>query len=447
VTVAESYEQTVRWLETLHTRPHVLAAAAGLRRAEFLLEQVDNPHHDFRSVHVAGTGGKGSTTTMIGSVLQAAGNRAGYFRSPHLETYRERIAVDEGLIDEPSWIRCFNRVAAVSERMERGECSGYELGRPTLFEVLFAMAALYFRDSRVDWAAVETGMGGRLDATNTLRSDVAVVTNISLEHTRVLGNTVEEIAAEKAAIIKRGSTAVTGTRDARALSVISQRAVEQGVLLRCLDRDFCVTTRQRDVGGQHISLSDSAGTLELRLGLGGDFQALNAATTFGAARALQQRGIPMTDRDIVRGLEQTRMPGRFEIVSASPVVVLDGAHNPAAMRELRQSLYSFFPQKRIVLLFATMIDKDVQTMAAEIGSRMDVVVATQAPGTDRAASAQALAASFAGHSRNVMAVDDPTDGLRAALTETHSGDVLVVAGSLYLVGWARTQFVTSGVGT
>ena len=261
MTVSREFDETIAWLEDLHTRPHVPAATAGLRRAEFLLAQLDNPHRAFRSVHVAGSTGKGSTTTMIGSVLQAAGNQTGYFRSPHLETYRERIAINEVPIDESSWIRYFKQVADVSGDMERGVFAAYDLGRPTVFEVLFAMAALFFRDTGVAWAAIETGMGGRLDATNTLASDVAVVTNISLEHTRVLGSTVEEIAVEKAAIIKSGCDAVTTTRDGTVREILAKRSAAQGVRLRCLGEDFEVETLARDrewVAGETLRLVGNA---------------------------------------------------------------------------------------------------------------------------------------------------------------------------------------------
>jgi dihydrofolate synthase/folylpolyglutamate synthase len=444
VTISKQFDDSIGWLEELYTRPHVPAATAGLRRAEFLLAQLGNPHRNFRSVHVAGTGGKGSTTTMIGSVLQAAGNRTGYFRSPHLETYRERIAVNDELIDEPSWIRCFSQVADISERMEAGMFAQHDLGRPTVFEVLFAMAALYFRDAGVTWAAIETGMGGRLDATNTLQSDVAVVTNISLEHTRILGRTVEEIAVEKAAIIKPGCDAVTTTRDATALAVISNRSVAQGVHLRCLDRDFFVTTRERHVRGLEVSLSDARGTLEVPLRVAGDFQALNVAAAFGAARALQQRGIALTDRDIRRGLEEARIPGRFEILTTTPIVVLDGGHNPAAMRELGISLRSHFPERRTVLLFAALDDKDVAAMAREIDAVVDEIVVTRAPGSERAQQADILANSFPDRGRNIIVCDDPTEALHTSLTEARPEDILVVAGSLYLVGWVRSQLVPTG---
>lgn len=442
----ERYEDAVKWLDAWHVRPHRPAAAVGLTRAKFLLEVLGNPHNTFRSVHVAGSTGKGSTTTMVGRILQAAGKCTGYFRSPHLESYRERVSVGEGDIDEASWIRWMNVVGAVAQRMDLGAYPNYDSGRPTVFEVLFAVAALYFTEQGVEWAAIETGMGGRLDATNTLHSDVAVITNISLEHTKILGSTVQEIAAEKAAIIKPGADAVTGARDDRAFVPILQRAVAQGVRLRRLDKDFFVSTRRRDTEHQSISLSDARGTLDVNLVLSGDFQAVNAATAFAAARALQERGISLEDRHIVAGLEQARMPGRFEMVATAPVVLLDGAHNPAAMRELRHSLRSFFPEKRVVLLFAAMTDKDTAAMAAEIDSYVDSVVTTTTPDTDRAASAQRLSALFSNEGGRVQAIDDPAHALAAARANTQHEDVLVVAGSLYLVGWARTRLATSGVG-
>lgn len=446
MTESAKFDRTVAWLEDLYRRPHVPAAAAGLRRAEFLLARLGNPHREFRSVHVAGTTGKGSTTTMIGSVLQAAGNQTGYFRSPHLGTYRERIAVNEAMIDERSWIRCFDRVAEVSETMERGGFADYDLGRPTVFEVLFAMAALHFRDVGVTWAAIETGMGGRLDATNTLQSDVAVVTNISLEHTRILGSTVGEIAAEKAAIIKPGCEAVSAIRDTTALGVISERAATQGVHLRLLDRDFSVATRQRDSGGLEVTLSDAGGSLDVPLRVAGDFQALNAACAFGAARALQRRGVALTDRAVCRGLEEARVPGRFEILPSSPLVVLDGGHNPAAMSELGRSLQSHFPDRRIILLFAALDDKDVAAMAREIDECVDMVVVTRAPSSERATGAASLARFFTKPEGNIIVCEDPTDALRAALAEARLQDVLVVAGSLYLVGWVRSQLMPTGAG-
>ena len=445
MTEAETYDDAIAWLDRWHLRPHRAAADVGLERVRFLLNRLDNPHKAYRSVHVAGTTGKGSTTTLAGSVLQAAGFRTGYFRSPHLESYRERIAVDGRFIDERAWVEAFNQVVRVAEAMEAGSYTGMTLGRPSLFEVLFALASLHFRDAGVEWGAIETGMGGRLDATNAVESDVAVVTNISLEHTSVLGNTVEQIAGEKAAIIKAGASAVTAEPEGAALQVIARHAMEQGVSLRRLGADFFVSERVSDGGGPPTRIWDASTCIDVQLGIGGLFQMTNAATAFGAMRELQDRGVCLTDAHIVTGLEGARVPGRFEMVCTSPDIVVDGAHNPAAMRALRRSLEVSFPNRRIVLLFAAMSDKDIAAMATEIAPVVDAVIVTNAPNTARSASARAVISAFSGRCRSVSALEDEAAALDRAVEEASQDGLLVVAGSLYLVGWARERIAHSKV--
>lgn len=444
MTAHARYEESVEWLEQLYRRPYLPSATVGLRRIHFLLDRLDNPHRAFRSVHVAGSAGKGSTTTMIGSVLRGAGFRTGLFRSPHLESYRERVAVDDQTVDEDDWNRCFTRVCAVAGRMEEGRYAGYKLGRPALFEVLFALAALHFRESGVEWAAIETGMGGRLDATNVLQSEVAVITTISLEHTAVLGDTVEEIAGEKAAIIKPGAAAVSGVRDPRAATVIEQRAAEQRVPLSRIDREYFVESHGQGLDGQALTVWDADGELDLELDMRGEYQAQNAAAAFAAARALQQRGVRIANGDIARGLKSARLPGRFELLGTRPDVLADGAHHPAAMAALRTSLLQEFPARRRVLLFAALSDKNVEAMVNQIRDSVDEVFTTCAPGTERAVPARTLARSFHLGPSRVTPIDDPAAALRAALSHTGRDDVLVIAGSLYLVGWARRQ-ITAGV--
>ncbi|HEX6510039.1 MAG TPA: Mur ligase family protein [Chloroflexota bacterium] len=445
MTEASTFQETIDWLDSLYHRPFLPAAEVGLRRASFLLERFGSPQRSFRSVHVAGTTGKGSTTTMIGSILQATGARTGYFRSPHLHSYRERIAVDGVDIDESSWVRCLDRIMPVAESMEAGEYSQYDLGRPTLFEALFAAAALHFRDQGVEWAAVETGMGGRLDATNTLVSDVAVITNVSLEHTRVLGNTVEAIAGEKAAIIKPESECVTAARDPAALGVITERASMQSAHLRVVGKDVRWRVQRRGHWGQALCLQEGARSLDVELGLAGDFQALNAATAFGTALALRDRRVRIDDAAIAAGLGSARVPGRFEIISDNPTVVLDGAHNPAGMHELCRSLDLFLPGRRIVLVVAAMSDKDINTMASEWKGSNGKVIVTRVPETDRAAPTTRIAAAFHPCSDDVRVIDDTRQALTAGLRLSEDGGVLVIAGSLYLVGWARQLLVPSEV--
>jgi dihydrofolate synthase/folylpolyglutamate synthase len=431
------FEDSMQWLESLYHRPHVPAQTAGLARVERLLAELGHPERTFRSVHIAGSSGKGSTTTMLGEILRAAGYRTGVFRSPHLQSPTERIAVAGEDISRDAWERCFNRVLPIAERMEAGTLRGYDLGRPTFFEMFFAIMAVHFRDTDVEWASVETGLGGRLDATNTLRSEVAVVTNVSLEHTRILGSTVEAIAREKAAIIKNGCSAVTAADHPDALRVLRTRADDVGVPLYEVGRDVEIAVRQECIDGQHLALTHSSLAVEAHLPVAGRFQAANAATAFLAGVALRERGVDLQADAIAAGLSSARPPGRMEVLRRSPLVVLDGAHNPAASSELAAALRRLLSGRPVVLLFAAMADKDVNAMAEALSQVATRVVTTRAPGTDRAADADRLAEAFRPHVPDTVAIGSPDEALGDALQCLTGDEVLVVCGSLYLVGHVR----------
>lgn len=446
MTPAVDFDESIRLLEALYHEPIVPAAVAPLERASVLLSALGNPHRAFRSVHVAGTTGKGSTTTMIGSILQASGARTGYFRSPHLQTYRERIRIDDHDISRDEWLASFQSVWAVVERMRANALPQYGLGRPSLFEILFAMMAVHFRSHNVEWAAVETGLGGRLDPTNTLASDVAVVTNVSLEHTQVLGRTVEDIATEKAAIIKPGCHAVTASEDARALAVITRRARDVGSPLFRVGSDVRVRSLHATLRAQRLALESDQRLLEVTLPLGGAYQGVNACTAFAAALALRLRDVRLGDETIASGLQQVAVPGRFEVVGDRPLVLLDGAHNPAGAAVLSRTLRDLAPGRRITLLFAAMRDKDVGAMAAELAPLVHTAVLTVAPGTERAADVEFLASQF-GSVPEVRVQADAGRALDLALDGTSPDGMLVIAGSMYLVGYARTRLASTMAAT
>ena len=431
------FEDSIRSLEDLYRQPLVPASRAGLRRAAVLLDRLGNPHRCFRSIHVAGSTGKGSTTSMIGSILQQAGLRTGYFRSPHLESYRERISVNGTDITPDEWARIFRRVWPVVDAMRSGTLGGYELGRPALFEVLFALMSLHFADKGVEWAAVEAGLGGRLDATNLLQSDVAVITNISLEHTQVLGDTVAAIAAEKAAIIKAGGHAVTAAADPVALEVIETRASELGVPVLKIGTDIYVRIAQDSLVSQDLSLNYGERCLDVQLHVAGAFQAINAATAFGACRALQLAGVQVADYTIKRGLQAAVMPGRFEIVSHHPLIILDGAHNPAAARALRSTVEHLLPELHKTVVFAAMVDKDLVGIAKELGPVADHMIVTRVPDTHRAASTEMLLGAFGPYAKRLSVEDAPEQALNRALREMDASSALIVTGSMYLVGCTR----------
>lgn len=430
------YKESIRQLEDLYHGPIMPAAQAGLRRIRYLLHRLGDPQTRFRSVHVAGSSGKGSTTSMIGSILQAAGFRTGYFRSPHLYEYTERVSVDGLDIDRGDWVDHFDQVWPVVEDMRSGTSPDYDLGRPSFFEVLFALMAQHFAGSGVEWAAVEAGMGGRLDATNSLDSDVAVVTNISLEHTHVLGKTIAAIAAEKAAIIKPGSYAVTAAQDPEALTVIEARAREVGAPLLRVGTEIRAQITREDLEGQDLHIC-GVSSLDIHLPLPGVFQAWNAATAIAAAVALRERGVTFPDNAIRTGLSSVSAPCRLDIVSKEPLVIFDGAHHPAAIDELITSLERIIPNQRVVALFAAMADKDVRRMALRLASIAEAVVLTRAPGTERARPPAELANDFADVDIEVMVEDDVVRAWERARALAGPDDALLVTGSMYLVGFLR----------
>lgn len=439
-----TYQESVGRLEALYRQPHEPAARVGLSRAERLLDALGNPHRRFRSVHVTGSSGKGSTTTMAGAILQSAGFRTGLFRSPHLLSYRERINVNGADIDEASWCRCFAHVWPVVEAMQANLLPQYSAGRPSLYEVLFALMSVHFAESGVEWGAVEVGIGGRLDATNLLQSDVAVVTNVSLEHTKMLGNTVSAIAREKAAIIKPGSTAVTASQDPDALEVIEARSREVDAPLLRVGRDVVFRTKDQTLYRQELELAARGQTLSLSLPLAGGFQAANAATAYASAVALQERGVPIDAIAASRGLESVRIPGRFEIASAHPLIVLDGAHHPASAWELRRTVERLLAGRAVTLLFAAMSDKDVFAMAEALGPLCARVIVTRVPHVDRAQSTAALAAAFERAGVPVTQEEDVDEALRLAVDDLDREGVVLATGSLYLVGYLRGALAATG---
>jgi dihydrofolate synthase/folylpolyglutamate synthase len=444
VSEADRFHRAITDLEALARQPVLPARQVGLSRARRLLSELGDPHRSFRAVHVTGSSGKGSTTTMIGSILEASGFRTGYLRSPHLSSYTERITVADVRISETAWAESWERLQPLVEAMAANELPGYELGRPTFSEVIFAMATLYFGEQNVEWAALEAGLGGRYDATNVVESDVAVVTTVSLEHTHLLGDTLPAIAGEKAAIIKPGTSAVTGATEPDALRVIEERASTVHAPLLRVPTDVGYSIRTLGLDGTRMRLGWDDSSLEIELALIGEFQAMNAAVAAAAALALRCRAVPVELKAVARGLRSARIPGRLEIAGHSPLVILDGAHHPAAVAALRDALDPLLAGMHIVLLFTALADKDVAGMAGRLRGLAHSIVLTTAPGTPRALSPEALAPQFQGEAR-LLLEDEPSAALKLAMQAAGPNGVLVVCGSLYLVGRIREILLRAGV--
>ncbi|MFH1237202.1 MAG: folylpolyglutamate synthase/dihydrofolate synthase family protein [Candidatus Aenigmatarchaeota archaeon] len=391
----------------------------GLERVERLLGLLGNPQKSFRSVLVGGTSGKGSTTVMIGAVLREAGYRTGVFVKPHLSDFMERISIDGKMISERDFVSLVGKIKPFAERM-RGEGES-----PTFFEFITAVAFEYFREQRVQFAAVEVGLGGRLDATNTLTPDVCVITHVSLEHTDILGNTVEKIAREKAGIVKMGGILVTGANE-KALTVIEKICSERKAKL-------IKAAKLNNVESSEKGNSFDFEGMRIFIQMAGRFQINNAACALAALRALK----PKISLDAIKkGFEKTRWIGRFELVNWHPKVLLDGAKDVTSMRSLAESL-DLIKYDKLYTVFSASKDKLVPQMMAAIAVKTDFFVLAGHKVMGRAAGPEELAKEAKKHGKDFLVIEDVKSAVRKAIALAGDGDLILVTGSLFAVGEAR----------
>ncbi|HSW10694.1 MAG TPA: folylpolyglutamate synthase/dihydrofolate synthase family protein [Bacillota bacterium] len=419
-------------------------SALGLERIARLLDQAGNPQHFFKCIHVAGTNGKGSTTALIASILESAGFKTGRYTSPHLEVFEERISINGEPMSQDELVA---QVSSLSRLTGGG--SAAEDQQATFFEFVTALAFEYFRSRGVDMAVLEVGLGGRLDATNVIEPPlVAVITSIGLDHMEYLGDTLPAIAAEKAGILKTGSTAVTATRDPEAVEVIRRTAAERRVDLWTVasgdargGADVCWRKRASNLDKQTFDLSLPDGEYaSLEIALAGDHQLDNAACAVAAIHRLRATGRLIPEAAIRQGLAQARWPGRFEVLRRRPWVILDGAHNPQGAAVLRRTLETVLPGARPVMVLGAMGDKDIDGLVEPLAAIARTVVATRPTYPGRAADPAAIAAAARRAGGDVQAIEPAAAALRRALDLlAGEDDVLVVAGSLYLVGEARSR--------
>ena len=385
-------------------------------------EALGHPEKNLRFIHLAGTNGKGSTAAFCESCLRAAGFRVGLYTSPHLVSVRERIQIDRGPISEADFAEGMTAV--------RDAVRGVENPPATFFELMTALALRHFARERVDWVVWETGLGGRLDATNIVTPEVCIITNIGLEHQQYLGPTLPEIAAEKAGIIKPGVPVVSAVEPGPAAEVIAEIARGKNAPLMWVRTETKASWRD---GRQQAEIDGC----EYVLGLIGSHQAENAACAVAALRRLPGHLVP--EEATARGLESTRWAGRFEIVSESPLIVLDGAHNPAGMRKLVETWTSFLASRGLEagthLVFASVSDKDV-TEIAELLRPVARQVSLVRLASDRSADPAALAAHFAGLPCRFF---DSVGQLWNEFKTAPADGPVLITGSLFLVGEIEAQ--------
>ncbi|WP_066353103.1 glutamate ligase domain-containing protein [Fervidicola ferrireducens] len=409
----------------------------GLEKIKKLLEILGNPQEGINIVHVAGTNGKGSTCSMIDSILRAAGYRVGLYTSPYLEVFNERIKVDGRNIPDDDIARLTEKVKSAVEEMEK---NGW--GAPTEFEAVTALGFLYFKEQKVDFLVLEVGMGGRFDATNVITPLVSAITPISYDHQQYLGSTLTEIAREKCGIIKPGRVTVTAPQNEEAMKVIEETCSKLNSPLVKVEKEAHYRLINWGVEGQTFDLKTSKREYDrLKIRLLGDHQLDNAATAVVAVEALQRYGIEIPLEAVRKGLEEARWPGRLEILKENPYVLIDGAHNIAGIQVLKEALLKYFPAKRIILVIGILSDKDYVDMLSEIIPIADSIITTR-PDSPRALSAAELAESIKRlpfeKIPEIYISDDIAEAVDVALNMAAPDDVVVFAGSLYLIGKVRS---------
>ena len=416
-----------------------------LARMVRFLAALGNPQDRYPMLHVAGTKGKGSVAAMSASALRAGGYRTGFYTSPHLLDFCERAQVDGQFIPR----------AAVAEIITDLQSVVAQHPGLTTFEITTALAFVYFARERVDVAVVEVGLGGRLDATNVVTPRVSVISSLSYDHTYLLGNTLAEIAAEKAGIIKVGVPVVSAPQQPEALLVLERIAAERHAPLTVVGRDWLFRLVAHTLDGQDFEVWSAAEQAQLdglraeghavdwraeqlRLPLLGRHQVENAVVAYGALQALRDQGLPLAPEAIRDGLAAVHWPGRFEIVRRRPYLVLDGAHNRDSAQKLATTLRDYFPGRRVTLIFGASSDKDVSGMLAELlapGVGVTRAILTQAV-HPRAQDPEALADMVKAQGINPEVVATVAQAVARALASAKPDDVILATGSLFVVAEA-----------
>lgn len=396
----------------------------GLERIRATLRALSDPQDAVRVIHVAGTNGKGSTAAFLASILRSGGHRTGLFTSPHLIAFPERIRLGGREIFEHEVVSLADRVLTVAPE------------GTTFFEIVTAMAYLFFAEQGADLAVMEVGMGGRFDATNIATGILSIITPIDLDHAQYLGDTLALIAREKAGIVKAGRPVVSSFQAEEARKVIRQRCLEMRSPLYQDGHDFNATWEDDGMSYSGLEWEISA----LHPGIPGRYQAMNLATAICAAELLNQRGIDLSPEQVRTGAEQAFWPGRMELFAGPPRVLLDGAHNPAGAKVLAEALAGI-SRKALILVAGVVGDKDAEGILAPLIPLADSVI-TVCPSVPRGLGAQELAERCRALGYRALAAGDIAKGLEIALKQAHPEDLILVCGSLFVVGETRARLLS-----
>ena len=393
----------------------------GLKRIMFLLKKLGSPEKKMKIIHVAGTNGKGSVCAMLSSILGEK-YRVGRYTSPNLVDVRERITINGRMISKNDFSRIMTRI----KKINVPSCFGH----PTFFETLTAVALKYFHEKNIDFAVLETGLGGRLDATNIVKPLVSVITNVSMEHEDVLGDTLEKIAGEKAGIIKKNVPVVTSAKNKKVLKVIKWACAENKCRLINVSENAKIRKLSHNLDGQFFDLQTKKNKyFNLRIPLLGKHQLVNAATALSVVEIIGG----FSEMDVRNGFSKTKWSGRLEIINRNPLIVVDGAHNPDCMKKLKSAVMEYFSYDNLILILGILSDKNIKKMVKIIAPPSDIIVITK-PGTERAADPKIIKNEAEKYIRTVVVKDNVKNALDYAKSIAKKNDMILITGSLYTVG-------------
>ncbi len=442
-----TYDQAIRYLfeRTDYERQEKLRyniTTFDLSRMERLLKGLGNPHKKIITAHIAGTKGKGSTATMLARMIEANGYSVGLYTSPHVTSLHERIVVNDKMISRRDMLSLINRVYAIIEKMSKKDDA------PTFFEIMTAMAFMHFVDKKVDIAIIETGLGGRLDSTNVIEPSVIGITHISIDHQNLLGDNLGAIAGEKAGVLKKGIPAITVPQEPDAMRVLQKHASTMRAPLSVTGRDIDFSYRfesSREHGPHNrICVTTPNSKFEhLRVPLPGEHQAINCGLALAMLDTLKTQGYDIDDEKAIRGLNNVFMPGRMEIISDDPRILVDTAHNGVSIRALIQAIGQHVPYDSMIIIFGCNSDKDIKGMLYQLQFGADKVIFTRSS-SPKAVFPEDLAEMYIEMCEKMcqtaMSLREAVKIAKSALTKE---DLICITGSFYLVGLAKEQLQTA----
>lgn len=419
-----TYEEALDWI---HSRLR-LGIKPGLSRMEWMMERLNHPERKIKTIHIGGTNGKGSTVTFLRSILQESGYSVGTFTSPYIEQFNERISINGVPITDKEILELTNIIKPLADELENTD-----IGGPTEFEVITAMSFYYFAHmGKVDFAIYEVGLGGRFDSTNIISPLLSIITNIGLDHTNILGGTHEEIAFEKAGIIKNDKAVITGVKKPAALKVITEQAENKNAPLFCLEKELLISNHTPLPRGESFTLQTPFQWLDcLEIGMIGKHQTENASLAVTAAQYMNHHfAIEVSEAGIRTGLNKSFWPGRFETISENPMIIIDGAHNEEGVNALVHELTERYREKEIHVVFAALRDKKLDGMIAKLDKIAERItfVSFDFP---RAASARELF-ELSGASYKFIE-EDWKSFLEKEMKNLQANQLMVITGSLYFI--------------